>query len=126
MQQAKEIILKDPKNLNPEEIYAVALDYGLDSDKGIEALNILQKLYPDSELARCYMAVKSLNNNALNDVVAKLEPVMVKSDKEKELLATAYAKQGKLKEAFELLIKVQKPNDMTRNNIKRLSEYINK
>ena len=51
---------------------------------------------------------------------------MVKSDKEKELLATAYAKQGKLKEAFELLIKVQKPNDMTRNNIKRLSEYINK
>ena len=126
LQQAKEIILKDPKNLNPEEIYAVALDYGLDSDKGIEALNILQKLYPDSELARCYMAVKSLNNNALNDVVAKLEPVMVKSDKEKELLATAYAKQGKLKEAFELLIKVQKPNDMTRNNIKRLSEYINK
>ena len=72
------------------------------------------------------MAVKALNNHAINDVVSRLEPVMVKSDKEKELLATAYAKQGKLKEAFELLIKVQKPNDMTRNNIKRLSEYINK
>ena len=126
LQQAKEIIYKDPKNLNPEEIYAVALDYGLDSSKGLDALNILLKLYPDSELARCYVAVKALDAKRPEEVVKLLEPVTVKSDKEKELLATAYAKQAKLKDAFQLLLKVQKPSDITRNNIKRLSEYINK
>lgn len=126
LQQAKEIIYKDPKNLNPEEIYAVALDYGLDSAKGLEALNILLKLYPDSELARCYVAVKALDAKRPEEVVKLLEPITVKSDKEKELLATAYAKQAKLKDAFQLLLKVQKPSDITRNNIKRLSEYMNK
>lgn len=124
--KAKELILSDPKSLNPEEIYAVALDYGLDSSKGMEALNILQRLYPDSELARCYRAVKALDSKRPEEVVRDLEPIMVKSDQVKELLAVAYAKQAKLKPAFELLLKVQKPTEMTRSNIKRLSESINK
>lgn len=126
LQKAKELIYKDPKSLNPEEIYAVALDFGLESMQGQEALNILMKLYPEHTLSRCYKAIKALDAQRPQEVLSALEVRSQKTDHERELLAVAYARLGRFDDAFQQLIKVQHPTDLTRNNIKRLSEYINK
>lgn len=122
--RAKELLYSDPKSLSPEEIYAVALDYGLTSGEGLKALSILHQLYPESELSRCYRAAQALESDQPSLVLSLLEKRPVVSSLEKKLLATAYARLGRFEEAAQELNRIEAPDAMTLRNLRLLNKYL--
>lgn len=122
--RAKELLKTDPKSLNPEEIYAVALDYGLMSAEGRVALSVLHTLYPLSELSLRYRAAAALEQGQPQQAVALLEGLAKPTDEQRKLLAVAYARLGRYEAAYKLLSMIQHPDAKTLDNLRLLSKHI--
>ena len=124
VEEAKEILKKNPKNLSPEEIYSVALDYGLDTEAGVEALDLLAKIYPTEDITFAAQGFKLMQQEQFEEAARQLEKVQDMNNDIKNILAVAYAKTGKVDQAQALFRQASVSNPDARRNAMVIAEYL--
>lgn len=124
LQEAKEVIKTTPQNLSPEEIYAVALDYGTDTPQGMKTIEVLKKIYPNEDLTRALQAFALIQEERHEQAVALLEQVKAPQNDLKNLLAVAYAKSGQFQKAQDLFRQASVTNHDARRNAVAMGRFL--
>lgn len=118
---AQEQLKRQPELLSAEEIYSVALGYGLGTPQADEAIAVLEKLYPSSDLMRSYRGITLLQEGHRSAAIAQLESVHDKDAAVWNALGVAYAQDGQLEKAKQLLRVAASTNSDARKNLGLLS-----
>lgn len=125
-QEARERINTAPQTLNPEEMYAVALLYPIDSEEFRKALQTLYTFHPESDLALHLRGKEAFEAKEYDRAIQLLTKIKEKSGSVLNLLAVVYANNGDTAQAkllFQQAV-VQQDHHAVENSNK-LNEYLN-
>lgn len=120
-EEAKALIEKNPSDLSPEEMYAVASAYGLGSEQSDRVIEILFRHYPAADISRSYKGVQLLAEGRYPEAVDELEAVNHKSAEVLNALGVAYAYKGDMVSAKKYLLQAAAGSGDARKNLRRLS-----
>ncbi len=101
VEEAKEVIKRDPELLSLNEMYLVAHAYEYKSEEFNEVMAISAKLYPESEVAILNSAAVLIESGNYDEAIAQMEKIS-KKDNMWNNLGVAYAKLGNANRAREL------------------------
>lgn len=121
--EAKTLVKTAPTKLSPEEIYAVALDYGLLTPQGMQTLNTLYNTYPNEVTTLLIKGYTLLDEGKAAEAVELLKQLPMANSAVKNLLAVGYAKLGRLDAAIDLLRQAAMFNTDARHNLERLLQH---
>ncbi len=124
-QEARERINTAPQTLNPEEMYAVALLYPIDSEEFRKALQTLYTFHPESDLALHLRGKEAFEAKEYDRAIQLLTKIKEKSGSVLNLLAVVYANNGDTAQAkllFQQAV-VQQDHHAVENSNK-LNEYL--
>lgn len=121
--EAKDQIKNNPELLSPEEIYAVAYQYGMDSPEAKEAIEILNRLYPDSDPSYICRGLKAIENKQYTEAAELLEKVSIKNEIVRNALGVAYANASLVRKARHLFESAEE-NKQAKENLDKLEEYL--
>lgn len=124
VEEAKGIIESNPQLLSLSEMYMVAQSYGENSKEYKEVFKIAERTYPDNETAILNSAAVAINNNDLDHAITQMQK-MGDNAKAWNNLGVAYALNGELQKALQLLNKAAAANDADAvRNLEKLEEYM--
>ena len=92
--EAKEMMKTQPENVGAEEMFAVALDYGVNTAEGKTALATLQRIHPDAPLAKLCRAHQLLEAQQNADALRLLQSFKLNDGAYYNLLGVALARNG--------------------------------
>lgn len=122
--EAKERIKTNPTGLSPEEIYTVALLYTKDSPEYREAIQVLNSLYGDSDLALTLQGLAKVEAGLYDDAIRTLSNVKEKTPAVLNALGIAHASKGDHRSAREYFGAIGDSNGVAKRNLSQLNEYI--
>ncbi|MDO4770765.1 hypothetical protein [Porphyromonas sp.] len=122
--EAKERIKTDPTSLSPEEIYTVAQLYPKGSPQRVEALEVLDKLYGDSDLARTLRGLNRLESGMYDQAIRNLTQVKQKTTVVINALGIAHAERGDNESARRYFDSISDKSDIAKSNLSQLNKYI--
>ncbi len=123
-EEAKEVIKKDPTKLSAEEIYSVALNYGLDTPDGVRTMEILNATYPSEDVTIAANGGRLMQQADYAQAITTLERVQAKSATVQNMLGVAYAKTGEGEKACNLFRQASVSNSDARRNLELLTKYL--
>lgn len=121
---ARRVIEHNPELLSAEEMYAVAVDYGLGTPQGERIIGILAKYYPEADLTLTYQGVALLKQKAYEKAIATLEKVQRKQGLANNALGVAHANLKNTDNAIEYFERASLDNRDARENLARLKRYL--
>ncbi|MFP5146351.1 hypothetical protein ACJEEI_07355 [Bacteroides uniformis] len=124
--EARELIYTHPEMLSPEEIYSVALSYGLGSEEADKAISVLYTQYPNADIKLSVEGITLLLQGESDQAIEKLESVLHKSPTVLNALGVAYAYRGNIAKAKALWRQAAPQNTQARKNLNRFNRYTNK
>ena len=124
VEEAKEIVKTNPKLLSLNEMYLVSQSYGVDTPEYKEVFNIAERTYPENEAAILNCAAVAIENNDLDHAITQMQKIG-DNPKAWNNLGVAYALNGELQKALQLLSKAAAANDADAvRNLEKLEEYM--
>lgn len=124
VEEAKEIIKKNPKLLSLNEMYLVAETYPAGSDQFKEVFDIALRLFPDSEIAIANAAAVEIEGGHNEFAIRTIEK-SGHQDKMLNNLGIAYARAGKYDEALKILTKAANSGDAdAKHNLEELKKVM--
>lgn len=118
--EAKEVIRTNPTALSPEEMYAVAVAYGLGSPEADATIETLYQHYPSSDIAHTYKGIQHLQGGRYQEAIQTLTNIARPKAEALNALAVAYAYTGDIARAKELLRSVATTSTDARRNLNLL------
>ena len=122
--EAKERIKTDPASLSPEEIYTVAQLYTKGSPEYREAIQVLNSLYGDSDLALTLQGLEKIEAGLYDEATQALSNVKDKTPAVLNALGIAYATKGDHRAAQQYFGSISDRSDVARKNLSQLNQYI--
>lgn len=92
--EAKAMMKTQPENVGAEEMFAVALDYGLTTAEGKDALATLLRIHPDAPVAKLYQAHQLLESGDNAAALQLLQSFKYNDGAYYNLLGVALARNG--------------------------------
>lgn len=123
---ARNLLQTNPSALSPEEIYAVAVNCGIDTPEGKQALALLLELHPQSDMARSVRGVQKLLEGQYEKAVQELEAVQSPQATVTNTLGVAYAYLGHWEQARKLFSRVSFTCPKARHNLITLTRHLSK
>lgn len=124
VEEAKEVLLENPKKLSLNEMYLVAHTYPKDSKEFRQVFDIAARTFPDSEISALNASITDLNNNDTDTAIRRLNKISGQP-KALSLLGMAYIKKGEYDKASAYLREAAQQGDPdARHNIEQLQLLI--
>ncbi len=124
VEEAKEVIKKNPKKLSLNEMFLVANTYPEGSAEYNEVFYIAARTFPNSEIANINAAINELKANRADDAIARLQK-WTNSAVAQNILGIAYAQKGDTNQAAQYFAKAaQAGNQSAMHNATQLQLYI--
>lgn len=125
VEEAKEVIKKNPKKLSLNEMFLVANTYPADSPEYSETFIVACKTFPNSEVACINAAVGELRRDNPDEAMMYLREINDNAQA-LNLMGIAYAKKGDTARATDFFNKArQQGNTDAAHNAEQLQQYIN-
>lgn len=124
VEEAKQVIKTNPKLLSMNEMFLVAETYPAGSTEFKEVFDIAVRMYPDSEIAIFNAAAAEIEAGHNDAAIARMEKT---KDQSKMLnnLAVAYARNGDLQKALNLLENAASKGDADAvHNLEELKKHL--
>lgn len=122
--EARKVIEINPSALSAEEMYAVAVEHGINTEQGQRALSILNRHYPQSDITLTYQGIRLLEIGKYAEAVTTLENVTEKNATVLNGLAVAYAYQEDYERAQRILEEVAFSSSDARRNLQTLKHFM--
>lgn len=122
--EARKVMETNPSALSAEEMYAVAVDYGINTEQGQKAIGILNRHYPQSDIALTYQGIRLLESGKHVEAASVLEKVADKNATVLNALAVAYAYQKDYERAQRILEEVSFSSGDARRNLQTLKRFV--
>ncbi len=126
MEEAQEILKSNPSLLSAEEIYSVAYKYGLLTEKGQEALAVLNRLYPDADITLTYAGIRLLEEGNYEEAVQTLRKVTSPTAEAQNALGVAYTYTGRVEDAQKCFQSAATNSSDARQNLNTLLRKLRK
>lgn len=117
----RSLFQRQPRQLTADQLYRYAVDCGLSSQEGKQALSLLDELHGHSDVARSVRGIEHLLAARYEQALSELTSVRVPSPAVVNALGVAYAYLGQIEKARSLFDSVSFKNAEARRNLISLS-----